>query len=168
MNICINKINSVYTNKKTYQKTNINKDKKFNTEDIDYKKIDDEEETIMHELYDKSVMIHSAFTYEEFKKVDIFPPMNCPGIVRREWRNLFKNASERQRIELLNFAGHCHQVLKETKMQLNDIKDYLKLMEEVKKYFKINYYNPSGKDNEIYESLMNINNNFEISLKQYI
>ncbi|MBU3075841.1 hypothetical protein [Clostridium estertheticum] len=103
MNSMINQVQPRnYTNK--YLENN--KNKKINL-DLDYRKnskeedkrISEEEDKILYELYQKSHMAHSAKSFEDFKKDGItFPPDTGPGIVCKVWREKWEKATTKKKM----------------------------------------------------------------------
>ncbi|WP_052113034.1 hypothetical protein [Clostridium novyi] len=154
-----------YVNKTITSKKNTN----FNSL-LDDKKISEEEDKILYELYKKSHMMHTAFSsVEDAKKHRVsFPPSTAPGRVRRAWRQLLEKASPEER-SMLEFLGDIFMYkLREQKFNIpNNLNDYFHFLSEMKDYLQSSYHNVPGESNELYESLMNVFNKFETELKKY-
>lgn len=170
MNSTINQVQSRnYTNK--YLKNNNDKKisleivDKENSSKLDDKKISDEEDKKLYELYQKSHMAHTAKSFEDFKRDRItFPPDTAPGIVRKVWREKWEKATAKEKDDMMSFDTVYGTFLRENKKDMpNDLNGYLKLMNNMKSY--IERYN--GIDQSIYEGLVNLSNSVETELNKY-
>lgn len=164
MNLIINKLQTASVSKKLQT----NKNSKFNIE-IDDEKISNEQDKIDYEVYKKSIMLHTAFTYEEFKNNNSsFPPHNAPGIIRKEWRELFKGATEKEKWDIIAFGFDCMDVLNKENINMpTNFNGYLKFAGKMKDYIE-KYRNCPGIDPKFYERMKTIATNFEGALKRYI
>ncbi|EPY2272420.1 hypothetical protein ACXAUS_001244 [Clostridium sporogenes] len=145
-----------------------NKDKKFIL-NIDDKKISEEEDKKLYEVYKKSHMAHSAYSFEEYKKNLIgFPPITAPGIVRKAWREkLEKCTTEEERLNMMTFGFYALEVLNKKNGNVpKDVNGYLDLMEEMQVYIE-RYNNCPGVDERYYEGLRDVINSFVTELKKY-
>ncbi|MBU3217760.1 hypothetical protein LL033_24340 (plasmid) [Clostridium estertheticum] len=173
MNSMINQVQPRnYTNK--YLENNKNKkiifdlDYRGNSFKIDDKKISEEEDKILYELYQKSHMAHSAKSFEDFKKDGItFPPDTAPGIVRKVWREKWEKATAKEKDDMRSFDSVYETFSMENKKDMpNDLNGYLKLMNNMKSYIEL-YNHCPGVDQSIYEGLVNLSNSFETELNKY-
>jgi protein required for attachment to host cells len=165
MNLTINQIRP--TNYMNNQLKN-NKDKKFIL-NIDDKKISEEEDKKLYEVYKKSHMAHSAYDFKEYKKnVITFPPTTAPGIVRKAWREkLEKCTTEEERLNMMSFGFHALEVLNKKNGNVpKDINGYLDFMEEMQAYIE-RYNNCPGVDGKYYEGLRDVANGFITELGKY-
>ena len=144
-----------------------NKDEKFSL-GLDDKKISEEEDKKVYELYQKSHMAHSAKSFEEFKRDKItFPPNTAPGIVRKAWREQWEKATEKEKDAMRSFDTVYGTFLMENKKDMpNDLNGYLNLMDNMKGYIE-RYNHCPGVDQSLYEGLVNLSNSFETELNKY-
>lgn len=106
MNLSINNLQSKYGCKLLINNKNETY-VRFNPE-LDNKKVNEEQDKLDYELYKNSIMIHTAFTYDQFKNnTSMFPPCNASGIVRKTWRELAEKATtEKEKLFLLLGRGY--------------------------------------------------------------
>lgn len=145
-----------------------NKDKRFTLE-IDDKKISEEEDKKLYEVYKKSHMAHSACDFTEYKKnVITFPPTTAPGIVRKAWREkLEKCTTEEEKLNMMFFGFHALDVLNKKNGSVpKDINGYLDFMEEMEAYIE-RYNNCPGVDERYYKGLRDVIDSFVTELKKY-
>ncbi|MCB2356573.1 hypothetical protein [Clostridium estertheticum] len=172
MNSMINQVQPRnYTNK--YLEKNKNKEISF---DLDYKKnnkeedkrISEEEDKKVYELYTKSHAAHFSCSFEEFKRDAItFPPYTAPGVVRKAWREQWEKATDEEKDAMRSFDTIYNMALKENKKNTpNDLNGYLNLMGNMKDYIEL-YNHCPGVDQSLYEGLVNVANSFETELNKY-
>ncbi|MGV8981144.1 hypothetical protein [Clostridium sp.] len=154
-----------YTNK--YLKNNRNGKISLEIELAD-KKISEEEDKIDYEMYTKSHMLHSVYSFEEAQKHRVsFPPTTAPGIVRKAWREQWEKATEKEKDAMRSFDTIYGQTFMENKEDMtNDLNGYINLMENMKVYME-RYNNCPGIDKGVYEGLMNVANSLETELNKY-
>ncbi|MBX4262194.1 hypothetical protein KTC96_23850 (plasmid) [Clostridium estertheticum] len=160
-------ISQLHSNNYTTKNFKNNKDEKFSLE-LDDKKISEEEDKKLYELYQKSHMAHSAKSFEDFKKDEItFPPNTAPGIVRKGWREKWEKATQEEKNAMMDFDIVYENFLEENKENMpNDLNGYENLMEKMKVYME-RYNNCPGVSKETYEGLVNVANSFETELNKY-
>lgn len=165
MNLTIDKVQPTnYINNKFKN----NKCERFRL-DLDDKKISEEEDEKLYELYTKSHTAHFDCNFEEFKKrVITFPPVTAPGIVRKAWREkLEKCTTEEERSYMSSFAFHTLEVLNKKGGNVpKDLNGYLDFMEEMNVYLQ-RYNNCPGVANGYYEGVRDVTNSFDTELKKY-
>ncbi|MBU3217839.1 hypothetical protein LL033_24865 (plasmid) [Clostridium estertheticum] len=113
-------------------------------------------------------MLNSAYSFEDAQKNRVsFPPATAPGIVRKEWREQWANATEKEKDAMRWFSSDCMSVLNSNKENMpNDLNGYLNLMGNMKDYIE-RYNHCPGVDQTVYESLVNVCNKFETELNKY-
>ncbi|MBU3187914.1 hypothetical protein [Clostridium estertheticum] len=166
MNLAINQAHTRnYTNK--YLKDNRNEKINLDIELAD-KKITEEEDKKDYETYTKSHMLNSAYSFEDAQKNRVsFPPATAPGIVRKEWREQWANATEKEKDAMRWFSSDCMSVLNSNKENMpNDLNGYENLMKKMKVYLE-RYNNCPGVSKDTYECLVNVANSFESKLNKY-
>lgn len=168
MNLTINQVKSPINYIDNQLKNNKDgKDKKFDIE-LDDKKISEEEDKIILDVYQKSCLAQTCKSFEEFKKgLRDFPSVTAPGIVRKEWRAKLQNASEKEKWNMIMFSCACQNVLDDKKENMpNDLNGYINFMGEVKDYFG-KCKDVSVGDTKYCQDMINVANSFETALKKY-
>ncbi|MBP2022691.1 hypothetical protein J2Z44_002514 [Clostridium punense] len=140
---------------------------------LEEKKISEEEDAILYELYKSDHSLHTAFTFEECKKAIVsFPPPTAPGSVRRAWREKWESATPEVKKAMRSFDSVYSAFLMHNEEyngnMPNDLNGYFKFMGTMKGYIQNHYYNVPGVSHEFYESLMNLTSGFETELMKYL
>ncbi|WP_017413879.1 hypothetical protein [Clostridium tunisiense] len=148
------------------------------TLDIDDKKISEEEDKKLYELYKNSLAPINNHDFQWFKEnLQCFPPPTAPGIVRKAWREKLEKATPEQKDNILSFSMAYDIFTNGDKYGLsrnecynksipNDLNGYLSFMQDMKRY--IEKYNISAVDKKIYEGMKDVADSFELELKKNI
>lgn len=140
---------------------------------IEEKKISEEEDAKLFELYTVSHAAHANCTFEEFKNSIVsFPPPTAPGSVRRAWREKWESATPEVKEAMRSFSSVYSAFLMHNEEyngnMPNDLNGYLKFMGTMKGYIQNHYYNVPGVSHDFYESIMNLTSGFETELMKYL